>query len=112
MVRLLAEILVVAALIAAGWQKSFHESASEMPFVGSYLSSPRPPAREEAAVASKTPPVVKATPNRSELLSPTHRTVLDTPAENAPKTFTGHIFYTDENGKKYWLDAQGKRHYE
>lgn len=30
----------------------------------------------------------------------------------APKVFTGYIYYTDEQGKTYWLDAQGKRHYK
>jgi hypothetical protein len=29
-----------------------------------------------------------------------------------PKSFTGHIYYTDEAGKTYWLDAQGRRHYQ
>jgi len=36
------------------------------------------------------------------------------PATSAttPKAFTGHIYYTDEQGKSYSLDARGKRHYQ
>ncbi|MEY2564842.1 MAG: hypothetical protein QOH88_3035 [Verrucomicrobiota bacterium] len=87
--RLLLEIIVIAALIALSWNKSFKDWASEAPIVGPYLSaSAHPPTRNTKTTAA---PASSATP---------------------PKSFTGHIYYTDEHGKSYWLDAQGQRHYQ
>jgi hypothetical protein len=83
--RLLVELTVAAALIALSWNKSFKQWASEAPGVGPYLSAHSETAR------TKSGPPASATP---------------------PKEFTGHIYYTDEQGKKYWLDARGKRHYD
>jgi hypothetical protein len=81
--RLLLEIILAAVLIALAWNKSFKEWVSEAPLIGSHLTAPQ--------VRSPVLPATKATP---------------------PKSFTGHIYYTDEQGKRYWLDAQGRRHYE
>jgi hypothetical protein len=85
--RLLLEIILAAGLIAMAWTKSFKQWASETPVVGRHLTAPAqsPPAKSPVA------PATSATP---------------------PKVFTGHIYYTDEHGKTYWLDAQGKRHYK
>jgi hypothetical protein len=85
--RLLLEIIIAAALIAISWKKSFKEWASEAPVVGGHLTVPAQPPQTKSAVAPATSPA-------------------------SPKAFTGHIYYTDEQGKSYWLDAQGKRHYE
>ena len=85
--RLLIEIVLAAALIAMAWQKSFKEWASETPVIGHHLTPTTPTTQNKSAV----PPATSATP---------------------PTSFTGHIYYTDEQGKKYWLDAQGKRHYQ
>ena len=86
--RLLLEIILAAALIAMAWKKSFKEWVSEAPVVGRHLTAPAQPPPAKSAVAATTS---SATP---------------------PKEFTGHIYYTDEQGKTYWLDAQGKRHYK
>jgi hypothetical protein len=84
--RLLIEIIVAGALIALAWQKSFKEWASEAPVIGRHLTTPAQAPQIKATVAPvKSPP---------------------------PKSFTGHIYYTDEAGKTYWIDAQGKRHYQ
>jgi hypothetical protein len=92
--RLLIEIILAGALIALSWNKSFKQWASEAPVIGSHFTATtRPPANSKTTVS----PTISATP-------PT----LATP----PKSFTGHIYYTDEHGKTYWLDAQGKRHYQ
>ena len=82
--RLLLEIVVAAALIALSWNKSFKQWASEAPVIGSHFTEPSVK-KSVAPKATGTPP---------------------------PKSFTGHIIYTDEQGKSYWLDAQGKRHYQ
>lgn len=86
--RFLLEIVVAAALIALSWNKSFKDWASDAPIIGSYLSTPaQPPIRNAKTTVA--------------------------PASSAtPKSFTGHILYTDEHGKSYWLDAQGTRHYQ
>jgi hypothetical protein len=81
--RLLLELIIAAALIGLSWNKSFKQWASEAPFIGSHQTAPQ--------AKSKAAPRTTATP---------------------PKEFTGHIYYTDEQGKSYWLDAQGKRHYD
>jgi hypothetical protein len=84
--RLLLELVVAAALIALSWNKSFKQWASEAPGVGPYLSAhPETPRTKSAPTTTSAP---------------------------QPKEFTGHIYYTDEQGKSYWLDAQGKRHYD
>lgn len=81
--RLLLELVIAAALIALSWNKSFKQWASEAPVIGSHFAETQP--------HKPTAPKTSATP---------------------AKEFTGHIYYTDEQGKKYWLDAQGKRHYQ
>jgi hypothetical protein len=85
--RLLLELIVAAALIALAWQKSFKEWTRDVPGIGSHMTAPAQTPPTKPAVA----PVTFATP---------------------PKSFTGHILYKDEAGKSYWLDAQGKRHYQ
>jgi hypothetical protein len=86
--RLLLELLVAAALLTLAWQKSFKEWTGEVPVIGHHFTaepqSSRKPKSNIATTASPTP----------------------------PKSFTGHIFYSDETGKSYWLDAEGKRHYQ
>lgn len=83
--RLLLEIAVALALIALSWNKSFKQWMGEAPVIGSHFSAP-------AAAPKPVSPRTSATPQS--------------------KSFTGHILYTDEQGKSYWLDAQGKRHYQ
>jgi hypothetical protein len=84
--RLFLELVVAAVLIALAWQKPFKDWASKVPGIGPHLTAPAQSPEPKSAAPPTTP--------------------------EAPKAFTGHIFYTDENGKRYWLDAQGRRHYE
>jgi len=88
-VRLLLELILAAARIALVWNKSAKEWIGEAPVTGQHMTS-----------SSQSPaPLVK-----TAVSPPTSATT--------PKAFTGHIYYTDEQGKSYWLDAQGKRHYQ
>ena len=83
--RLILEIAVALFLIGLSWNKSFKQWMSEAPVVGSHFSSPAAAPKPVSPKTSAPPP---------------------------PKSFSGHIYYTDEQGKSYWLDAQGKRHYQ
>jgi hypothetical protein len=110
--RTLLQVIITAALLALGWEKSFKERASELPFVGDKFGSSEKAKREGAkpslrAVAAEAKPAS----NGAWMFDPNHKTALDRPSPTPPKSFTGHITYTDENGKSYWLDAQGTRHY-
>ena len=112
--RLLVEILVAAAVIALGWEESFHQRVGELPVVGSYLGSEKVEgkARTLRALPASTTTQSTAPARADSILDPTHRTILDKPIDPPNKTFTGHITYKDEAGKTYWLDAQGRRHYQ
>ncbi|HVF71718.1 MAG TPA: hypothetical protein VM940_08920 [Chthoniobacterales bacterium] len=88
--RLLLELVVAAALIALAWNKSFKDWVSDPMAIGAHRKS----SSSESTALKTRPPAPFA--NTSA----------------APKEFTGHIYYTDEQGKRYWLDAQGRRHYD
>jgi hypothetical protein len=85
--RLLLEIIIAGALVALSWNKSFKEWVSEAPVIGQHFTAPAQAPQTKATVI----PATSTTP---------------------PTAFTGHVYYTDEQGKSYWLDAQGKRHYK
>jgi len=87
--RLLLELILAAALIALVWNKSATEWIREAPVIGQHIT----------ASSQTAAPPVKTTVSTATSATP-------------PKAFTGHIYYTDEQGKSYWLDAQGKRHYQ
>lgn len=107
--RLLLELLLIAALIAFGWEKSYHQWLGETPVIGKFAVPAKSPPPAVKAVAAR--PVASASPNGAWMWQ--KNGTLDQPAQKqAPKSFTGHILYADEHGKEYWLDAQGQRHYE
>lgn len=124
--RLLLELLVLAAVIALGWEKSFQQSLGEVPVIGAYVvpvlakTKPNKPvtARAEPVASEAAPPsalsTASATPPGAWMWDPKRQGSLDRPGASPtpPTSFTGHIYYTDENGKKYWIDGQGKRHYD
>lgn len=130
-VRLLAELLIAAALIAIGWKTPyakrlnafFPTAAKTTPALSS--AEPAPPSgdpTEQPRVSSVVSQTKEAQPSIDAksatssgdwMWDPKRPGSLDRPGQSAtPTTFTGHIFYTDEQGKRYWLDAQGKHHYQ
>ena len=99
--RFFCEIAVVAALLGAAWQKPLSERIS-------LLTKPAAP----APAALRAQPVAAASPSGAWMWDKNRRTALDRPAYNNTRTFTGHIYYMGDDGRKYWLDAEGKRHYD
>lgn len=93
--RLLVEIFLLGALVYLGWDKPYRAwlPASIVGVAPNQRQTARP---SSAKVGART--VGAPQPNQ--------------PVYNASHSFTGHIIYADENGRKYWLDGAGKRHYE
>lgn len=107
-------LLGLISVIAISWDKSLRERAAEIPIVGQYLSTNReagPPhtTRVVSRIRSQaTPPP----PDGAWMWDPNHKTALDRPAYNPTHSFANDVYYVDNNGAKYWVDAQGQRHYE
>ena len=99
--RLLGEIFIIGALLYLGWEKPFTQ----------WIHGPPPP------VVTATPPpppkpIVRATatPSGAWMWDSSRKSLLDQPGPK--KSFTGQVTYQDENGRTYWLDGAGRRHYE
>lgn len=96
--RLLCELLIVGVVIYFGWKEPlsqqipWHKTAAP---VASAVTSNHAASRRPDTTSAKQP-----------------STSVDRPAYNGSRSFTGHILYVDEAGKKYWLDVQGQRHYQ
>ena len=106
--RLIAELVVVAALVAFGWQRSYRDWAGDaIPM----LAKDSAPAKAKRATAARDA-AASPTPSGAWMWEKQSKTSLDRPAYDKNKTFSGHVLYEDEGGKRYWIDAEGKRHYE
>ena len=115
--RALLNLVLLAGLVGVtvlAWDKPLRERASEIPVLGQYISqhsadgaSPR----WQAPIAIR-PQQVSSGSNGVWMWDPNHKTPLDRPAYNQTHSFTKHVYYVDNNGAKYWIDAQGQRHYE
>ncbi len=117
-VRALFNVVLLIGLIsivALTWDKPLRERISEMPVVGPYLSSSSTEVLQPARVTrvgAHTQPERSPQTNGAWMWDPNHRTALDRPAYNQTHGFTNHVYYVDNNGAKYWVDAQGQRDYE
>ena len=105
--RLLLELAVVAALVTLGWNKSFSERVG----LASLSQAPaQPAARSASAVATAADGGAPArSPNGAWMWDPNRRATLDRPAYDSKQRQPWH---TDESGRRYRVDDQGKRHYE
>ena len=121
LMRLLLEILIAAGLVALAWDTSYYERIGTLvpALASTHQASPNSatePARRSPAPQSANttpPPEGSPTPSGAWMWDPKRQGSLDRTGQSSPpNSFTGHIYYTDENGKKYWLDAQGQRHYD
>ena len=103
--RLLIDIVVIAAVVYFGWDTPWSERipALNKATPVSRTHAPRPQAY------SKNPGSPAGAPS-APVATPLG---VDQPAYNKNRSFTGHIYYVDaSSGKRYWIDAQGSRHYE
>ena len=86
--RLLIEIVVAAALIALGWEKSFGERASELPWIGDKISpvvktpASVPPQQSQHPRVQPRPIMTPApTVSGAWMWDPNHKTPLDPPSK-------------------------------
>lgn len=107
MVRLLCELVIILALVALGWQKSFHE------WVDQARGGSKSGAPEQQSARRALPANAAASRQPFNAVAPVRpRSGADQPAYDNKRSFTGHVFYKDEQGKTYWIDGAGRRHYQ
>lgn len=101
--RSLIEAVLLSAIVALAWEKPISER------VGDVIP----------ALASNGPVTqpVRATPVAANsfglwMWDENRKSVLDRPAYSQTAAFTNHVYYADNHGRRFWVDAQGKRHYE
>jgi hypothetical protein len=100
--RTLCELVVIAALIWLTWDQSIKGRLGDL--TG---SKPQPAPPPEPAVRYVTRPA--PTPSGQWMWDPSRRSSLDRPAYNAQDPSQR---YTDAQGRKYWYDSNGVRHYD
>ena len=131
--RIILEVLIAAGLIAAAWHTPYSDYLSHvvpsLAATSKTASSAAAPEEERHSVANPQPVPVAADSQPAAAQAPSATASpsasanwmwdakrpgsLDRPGQTAtPTVFTKHIYYTDEKGKKYWLDARGNRHYD
>lgn len=116
--RALLNVLLLVGLIsviALTWDKPLRERVGEIPLVGPYVSNSaagdRQSPRATRVSGRAAEPAAPPQSNGGWMWDPNHKTSLDRPAYNPTHAFTNHVYYVDNNGAKYWVDAQGQRHY-
>jgi hypothetical protein len=108
--RLLLEIIVVAALLALSWEKSFKQRISEaigekIPPVATVRTPTVPPREQAPRIINPVP-----TPSSGEWMwDPNRQATLDRPSYDPASP---SLRYQDAAGRKYWIDAKGVRHYD
>jgi hypothetical protein len=103
--RTLIEVLIVAALVGLTWQQSLQERLASL--TGAKLNAAATPA---PIVRYVTRPAPAATPASGDWMwDSSRRTTLDRPAYD---THYAQQHYVDPQGRSYWYDAKGIRHYD
>ena len=100
--RLFFEIFLAAALVVLAWNKPYSE------WFGTDLQVDQLTAR-----ATGRQPVGGPSPTKGEWMwDPNRKSALDRPAYNQSRSSTSQIRYVDAEGKEYWIDSKGRRHYD
>ncbi len=122
--RLVLEFVIVAALLFYGWEESFRDRVDEWrgrpaashsvrAAAARKATAPRQPFNAgDATDVTAAQPAASASVPGSWMWDKNRHGALDRPVDDGQKSFSGHIFYKDLQGKAYWLDGSGIRHYE
>jgi hypothetical protein len=108
-VRLLCEIFIIGVLLWLTWDKSIRDRIGGL--TGRPVQVQQTPAVEPSQSGPITRYVERPQPTASGqwMWDPAHHSVLDRPAyESKDKSQR----YFDAEGRSYWYDAQGVRHYD
>jgi hypothetical protein len=87
--RLLLEIIVVAALLALSWEKSFKQRVSEVPWLGDKIAPiAKAPAQSQQHPKVQPHSIVTPAPTTSGawMWDPSHKSPLDPPKKHAEPT--------------------------
>lgn len=103
--RTLLEILLSAALVGLTWQQSLQSRIDSL--IGTN-ARPTPPA-VFVAPANGYVAHAAATPSGQWMWDPARRSALDRPAYDSKDKSQR---YLDAEGRKFWLDGNGGRHYD
>lgn len=99
--RSVIEIAILGAVVALAWEKSISQRVGEV--IPAFAS-------KQAQVAAKgATPVAATSTSGAWMWDPTRRSVLDRPAYDAKERQSWTV---DNYGRRYWVDTDGKRHYE
>jgi hypothetical protein len=120
-VRLACELILIIGLIALGWQKSFKQWTDDW---RGMQQTKVMPVRQTTAVPTTTAPhqpfvnagYPRTAPPRPQpsisngewMWDSSHGSSLDRPSQD----FQQHPNYQDSNGRRYWIDSRGIRHYD
>ena len=99
--RSVIEIVILGAVVALAWEKSISERVGEV--------IPALAAKEEASGLPRRARPVAANANGAWMWDSNRRSVLDRPAYDPKER---QSWTADNYGRRYRVDAQGKRHYE
>jgi hypothetical protein len=101
--RTLCELFVIAALVWLTWDQSIKDRLGDL--TGRKVASPPPAPPPAVRYVTKPTP----TPSGDWMWDPARRSSLDRPAYEGRE---GSQRYLDAQGRKYWIDAKGVRHYD
>jgi hypothetical protein len=107
--RLLCEIFVIGALIYLAWEKPFRDwLPNTSPAV---MATPAPAPAPVTKPPIQPQPIVRSTstPSGEWMWDPAHHSALDRPAYD-PREPSKR--YRDAQGRNFWYDAKGVRHYD
>ena len=99
--RSVVELAILAAVIALAWEKSISQRVGEV--IPAFASE------QPRAMAKRATPVSASNTSGAWMWDPNRRSVLDRPAYDPKERQSWTV---DNYGRRYWVAAQGARHYE
>ena len=93
--------------MALAWEKSISQRVGEA--IPAFQPALAAKSATRAPVLRAQPVAATASQNGAWMWDPNRRSVLDRPAYDPKER---HAWTVDNYGRRYWVDAQGVRHYE